>query len=32
MTAKPDYLKKLVKMIEEGTVDPKEDPHVDGVV
>jgi ankyrin repeat protein len=30
-TATPDYLEKLAKMIEEGTVDPKEDPHVDGV-
>eukprot|EP00578_Thalassiosira_sp_NH16_P016295 CAMPEP_0181127708 /NCGR_PEP_ID=MMETSP1071-20121207/28344_1 /TAXON_ID=35127 /ORGANISM="Thalassiosira sp., Strain NH16" /LENGTH=944 /DNA_ID=CAMNT_0023213469 /DNA_START=147 /DNA_END=2981 /DNA_ORIENTATION=+ len=30
-TATPDYLEKLAKMIEEGTVDPNEDPHVDGV-
>jgi len=28
--ATPDYLKKLKKMIEEGTV-PNDDPHVDGV-
>lgn len=30
-TATPDYLEKLALMIEEGTVDPNEDPHVDGV-
>mmetsp|Transcript_27752 Transcript_27752/g.50067 ORF Transcript_27752/g.50067 Transcript_27752/m.50067 type:complete len:944 (+) Transcript_27752:153-2984(+) len=30
-TATPDYLEKLAVMIEEGTVDPNEDPHVDGV-
>ena len=30
-TATPDYLEKLAKMIEDGTVDPNEDPHVDGV-
>ena len=30
-TATPEYLEKLAKMIEEGTVDPTEDPHVDGV-
>mmetsp|Transcript_16232 Transcript_16232/g.35080 ORF Transcript_16232/g.35080 Transcript_16232/m.35080 type:complete len:935 (-) Transcript_16232:2103-4907(-) len=30
-TATPDYLDKLAVMIEEGTVDPTEDPHVDGV-
>lgn len=30
-TATPDYLEKLAQMIEEGTVDPDEDPHVDGV-
>lgn len=30
-TATPDYLEKLAKMIEEGTVDPNQDPHVDGV-
>ena len=30
-TATPDYLEKLAKMIEEGTVDPEQDPHVDGV-
>lgn len=30
-TARPDYLEKLAQMIEEGTVDPNEDPHVDGV-
>mmetsp|Transcript_27152 Transcript_27152/g.56530 ORF Transcript_27152/g.56530 Transcript_27152/m.56530 type:complete len:949 (-) Transcript_27152:246-3092(-) len=30
-TATPDYLEKLAQMIEEGTVDPNEDPHVDGV-
>jgi len=29
--ATPEYLEKLAKMIEEGTVDPEEDPHVDGV-
>ncbi len=29
--ATPEYLEKLAKMIEEGTVDPNEDPHVDGV-
>jgi ankyrin repeat protein len=29
--ATPEYLEKLAKMIEDGTVDPKEDPHVDGV-
>jgi len=29
--ARPDYLEKLAKMIEDGTVDPNEDPHVDGV-
>lgn len=29
--ATPEYLEKLAKMIEEGTVDPTEDPHVDGV-
>ncbi len=31
VTAMPDYLKKLAKMIQEGTADPNEDPHVDGV-
>ncbi len=30
--AMPEYLKKLAKMIKEGTVDPNEDPHVDGVM
>ena len=30
-TATPDYLEKLAKMIEDGTVDPEQDPHVDGV-
>jgi len=30
-TATPDYLEKLAKMIEDGTVDPNQDPHVDGV-
>jgi len=30
-TAIPEYLEKLAKMIEDGTVDPNEDPHVDGV-
>ncbi|KAL7550470.1 hypothetical protein ACHAWF_014576 [Thalassiosira exigua] len=30
-TATPEYLEKLAKMIEEGTVDPEDDPHVDGV-
>ena len=30
-TAIPEYLEKLAKMIEEGTVDPEQDPHVDGV-
>jgi ankyrin repeat protein len=30
-TATPEYLEKLAKMIEEGTVDPEQDPHVDGV-
>ena len=29
--ATPDYLEKLVKMIKEGSVDPNEDPHIDGV-
>ena len=29
--ATPEYLEKLAKMIEDGTVDPNEDPHVDGV-
>lgn len=29
--ATPDYLVKLKKMIEEGTVDKNEDPHIDGV-
>ncbi len=30
-TSVPDYLKKLAKMIEEGMVEPNEDPHIDGV-
>lgn len=29
--ATPEYLEKLKKMIEEGTVDNSDDPHVDGV-
>merc|ERR1712232_1077229 len=29
--ATPEYLVKLKKMIEDGTVDNEEDPHVDGV-
>jgi cytochrome c len=29
--AMPEYLKKLMKMIKEGTVDPNKDPHVDGI-
>jgi ankyrin repeat protein len=29
--ATPKYLEKLAKMIKEGTLDPNEDPHVDGV-
>jgi len=29
--ATPGYLDKLAQMIEEGTVDPNQDPHVDGV-
>ncbi len=29
--ATPEYLKKLAKMIKEGTVNLNEDPHVDGV-
>eukprot|EP00548_Thalassiothrix_antarctica_P012360 CAMPEP_0194161710 /NCGR_PEP_ID=MMETSP0152-20130528/79083_1 /TAXON_ID=1049557 /ORGANISM="Thalassiothrix antarctica, Strain L6-D1" /LENGTH=896 /DNA_ID=CAMNT_0038871525 /DNA_START=985 /DNA_END=3675 /DNA_ORIENTATION=- len=29
--ATPEYLVKLEKMIADGTVDPEEDPHVDGV-
>ena len=29
--ATPEYLEKLAKMIADGTVDPNEDPHVDGV-
>ena len=30
-TATPDYLEKLAGMIADGTVDPEQDPHVDGV-
>ena len=29
--ATPKYPEKLEKMIKEGTVDPNEDPHVDGL-
>jgi hypothetical protein len=30
--AMPEYLEKLAKMIKEGTVNPNEDPHVDGIM